>query len=58
MLHELTYMWNLKKYNELVNYSKKKKKESDTDTENKLLVTTGEKEGEGQWGERGYYKII
>lgn len=35
------------KYNELVKYSKK---ESDTDTENKLLVTTGEKEGEGQWG--------
>ena len=37
---------------------KKKNKESDTDTENKLLVTTGEKEGEGQWGKRGYYKII
>ena len=44
-----------KKYNELWITAKK---ESDTDAENKLLVTTGEKEGEGQWGERGYYKII
>ena len=44
-----------KKYNKLVNITKKKQT---TDTENKLMVTSGEKEGKArQWQGIKRYKL-
>ena len=42
ILYDITYMWNLKKYNKLVNITKNSRL---TDIENKLAVTSGEREG-------------
>ena len=43
-------MWNLKKYNRLVNIKKRSRL---TDTENKLVVTMGRMEGEYRGGGMG-----
>ena len=40
-LCDITYMWSLKKYSELVNKTKMKQ----TDIEKKLVVTNGKQEG-------------
>lgn len=51
MLHELTYMWNLKKYNELVNYSKKKKKKNQTQIQRiNYWLLLGRRRGRGNGG--------
>ena len=41
-----------KKYNKLVNITKKKQTHSDSDTENKLVVISGEREVGGNIGRR------
>ena len=42
-LYDIIYMWNTKKKKTNSEYSKK---EADTDIENKLVVSSGEREGE------------
>ena len=49
-LYDITYMQNLKKYNQIVNIAKRN---GLTDMENKLVVTSGVREGEGQDRDRG-----
>jgi len=55
-------MWSVKKYSKLVggvgNRKKKRKGRRLTDTENKLVVTSEEKEGEGQYRNRGKMVIM
>ena len=55
ILHVITYMWNLK--NKTSEYNKK---ETDSQTVNKLVVTSGEREGGG--ARQGYgikrYKLL
>ena len=51
ILYDIIYMWNLKKYNKLVNITKMSK----TDRENKLMVTSGETEA-GRGNVAGGYK--
>ena len=43
ILYVIIYMWNLKKYNKLVNIQQERSRL--TDIENKLVVTSGEREG-------------
>ena len=53
ILYDIIYMWNLKKYNKLVNITKKNK----TDKENKLMVISGKAE-EGRGNTAVGYKDI
>ena len=41
MLYDITYMWNLNKYNKLMNIFLK---EADSDTKNKSVVINGERD--------------
>ena len=57
VLYDITYIWNQKNTNKLMNITKRSRL---TDTENKLVVTSGEREGgTGKKGQKiKRYKLL